>query len=1187
MSRPRGIAVLAPHLDMHYYYVGILAGIHEIARQRDVPVIAIRASQPHVICPPSLAADRVDGWIAIMHGEGLEAIARTAPLVTIGGAYRPDLGCPTVMPDNRGGTETLLRHLLEHGHRHIAFVGYLENPDIRERYEGYQNALTRHGIPLDPRLVCPCPMDGLGKHEGQEAAKRLIGLGLPCTAIVAGTDMLAIGAMEALNAAGLRVPEDVAVVGFDDLYIAQYTTPGLTTVRQPFEALGRSACRLLFDQIAGSPVQLGVTYVSTVPVIRRSCGCRPSHAEAPLMPGHRMTAIAWRDVLLQQLVHLASSGDADGQMAPGPMWAGAINLVDGLAAAVDNIDGLALIAIERTWQEIVARAIDLETLQALHALLEQTGSEQLAGGVHDPLAEARLHSFLNLSYVEMIRAYRARNIGRTSQIQRLIETNYEVSTEISMWQGLGTGRGQRLAWLRHTPARWGCLARWIDREAGRTGAIVVTDTYTRDGSALVAAGATYVAANFPPDQLLLTPSGPDDQELIAIVPFQTPSQDWWLLAVRLPLETEFLTDRENLGMWTTLLGASLEREALLISLIAQQERLRMANRELLVAKEIAEQADALKTRLLANVSHELRTPLETILGYSEAALRVPNSYQAELPPGLDRDLRQIVSSSTHLVRLIDDLLDLSRAEVDALELFREPLDSRAHLEEVFLTFANRREGQNGVRWHMELPTRLPAIEADPVRLRQILFNLLSNARKFTEGGSIVLGAAATPSHLHFWVQDTGIGIPADLQAHIFEPFVTTKDAQRRSTGIGLGLSITRRLVALHDGLLTLESRPGEGTTFHVYLPLPGHVEHALRVSSAAEPAILVITARDEIAPGVAELSQRMAVPIRRFRPGDELSDILTTVRPIAVAWNSTDAEHNAWPLVQRIRSHPQLCHIPFILGGEGTGPVPEGVTNVLLKPVSANTLTRIIQHLQPQSASGPILVVDDDLQARELYQRAAAAALPDHPILLADGGRAALQVLAHAVPSLVILDLMMPEVDGFMVLDQMRGAQRTHAVPVLVMSGQMLSFDDIKRLAHARVIFHSKGTLSMNETQATIQRALSGADALPQPTSVLVKRSLAYLHQNYTRVLTRQEIADAVGVNAHYLTRIFRQEQGLSPWEYLNRYRIKQAKDLLRTTDASITVIAARVGFEDVTYFGRVFHKHVGCSPRAFRAQLE
>jgi len=1187
MARPRGIAVLAPHLDMHYYYVGILAGIHEIARQHDVPVIAIKASQPHVICPPSLASDRVDGWLAIMHGEGLEAIARTAPLVTIGGAYRPDLNCPTVMPDNLGGTEALVRHLIDHGHRHIAFVGYLENPDIRQRYEGYQNALITHGIPLDPRLVCPCPMDGLGKHDGQEAAKRLIGLGLPCTAIVAGTDMLAIGAMEALKAAGLRVPEDVAVVGFDDLYIAQYTTPSLTTVRQPFEALGRSACGLLFDQIEGSPVSAGIRYISTVPVIRRSCGCHPAHADVPPMPARVMNPIAWRDALPRQLVDLANSGIAHEGTLPRQGWAGASDLVDGMAAALDNIDGSSPLALERAWHEVVARTVDLDTLQTLHTLLEQAGVEQLACGEHDPLAEARLQSFLNLSYVEMIRAYRARNIGRTSQIQRLIETNYEISTEISMWQGLGTGRGQRLAWLRHTPARWGCLARWIDREAGRNGSIVVTDIYTRDGSALVSAGATYSAASFPPDQLLQAPGEPDDPELIAIVPFQTPGQDWWLLAVRLTLETEFLTDRENLGMWTTLLGASLEREALLTSLTEQQERLRMANRELHVAKEIAEKADALKTRLLANVSHELRTPLDTILAYSEAALRVPNSYHAELPPGLDQDLRQIVSSSTHLVRLIDDLLDLSRAEVDALELFREPVDSRAHLQEVFLTFANRREAQNGVRWHMDMPARLPAIEADPVRLRQILFNLLSNARKFTEVGSIVLGAAATSSHLHIWVQDTGVGIPADLQANIFEPFVTTKDAQRRSTGIGLGLSITRRLVALHDGLLTLESRPGEGTTFHVYLPLPGHVEHTLRVFSAAEPAILVITARDEIAPGVAELGKRMAIPIRRFRADDDLADILTTVRPIAVAWDSTDAEHDAWPLVQRIRSHPQLCHIPFILGGEDTGPVPGGVTNVLLKPVSANTLTGMIQHLHPVSAIGPILVIDDDLQARELYQRAAAAALPGHPIRLADGGRAALQVLAHEVPSLVILDLMMPQVDGFMVLEQMRGAERTRAVPVLVMSGQMLSFDDIKRLAHARVIFHSKGTLSVDEMQATIQRALHGADGLPQPTSVLVKRSLAYLHQNYARMLTRQAIADAVGVNTHYLTRIFRQEQGFSPWEYLNRYRIKQAKDLLRTTDASITTIAAQVGFADLTYFGRVFHKHVGCSPRAFRDHPE
>ncbi len=1177
MSLTRNIAVLAPHLDMHYYYVGILAGIHEVAQQHGVHVIGIRVDRPRLISPPSLCWDRVDGWIAIMHGEGLESIACSAPLVTIGGAYVPTLNCPTVMPDNAGSTEELVSHLIDHGHTHIAFVGYLENPDIRQRYEGYQRALTKRGITFDPRLICPCPVDGFGEHDGREAAKRLMDLGLPCTAIVGGTDLIAIGVMDALKLAHFRVPDDVAVVGFDDLYLAQYTTPALTTVRHPFEALGRAACRLVLAQIDGQAIPSGITYVPTTLVLRRSCGC----GRAFVMPGLRTrnAPIAWQDALSRQLVDLAQGSRPDARTRGADIWPGAIDLVEGLSAAADNVQGPSPVALERAWQEAVALMVDLDTLHAIHTLLEQTGMKHLAG---DSAVEGRLKAFLDLSYVEMMRAYRARNIGRTSRIQGLIHTNYEISTEISTWRGQGTGRGQRLAWLRHTPARWGCLGRWLDPEAGRSGMIVVTDTYTAAGTPLVPVGGQYTAASFPPDQCLPAPGA--HREMVALVPFQTPREDWWILTLGLTLETQFLTDRENLGMWATLLGASLEREALLASLAAQQERLSIANRDLLAAKEVAEKADALKTRLLANVSHELRTPLDSILRYSQAALAVPNAYDLALPSLLQHDLQHIVQNSEHLIRLINDLLDLSRAEVDALELFPEPIATHAYLHEVFRSIAPTGVAGSEVRWQLDMPAQLPVIEVDPVRLRQILLNLLSNARKFTQAGEIVLGANVTPPHLHIWVKDTGIGIPADLQEHIFEPFVTGNEQRGQYAGIGLGLSITRRLVALHGGVVTLESQAGHGATFHVYLPLRGQVEDIPSGAiAAAEPAVLSIAARHDPAPAIAELARRMALPIRRVHAGDELATLLTTVRPLVVAWDVTDERPEDWSLIQHIRSHPRLCHVPFILYEDNQAAGTASTTNVVLKPLAGNALNEMIKALCPAKGNGPVLIVDDDLQARELYGRIVAAALPEYPVRHADGGVAALALLERETPSLIILDLMMPDIDGFAVLEWIRSSPRTQPVPVLVISGCMLTFDDIKRLEQARVIVHSKDMLTPDETVVCIQQAVSGRDMLPEHTSVLVKRTLAYIHQNYMRTLSRQEIADAISVNKHYLSRIFHQEQGISPWDYLNRYRIKRAKQLLLTTDASITAIAKQVGFDDVSYFGRIFHKLVGCSPREFR----
>jgi YesN/AraC family two-component response regulator len=182
---------------------------------------------------------------------------------------------------------------------------------------------------------------------------------------------------------------------------------------------------------------------------------------------------------------------------------------------------------------------------------------------------------------------------------------------------------------------------------------------------------------------------------------------------------------------------------------------------------------------------------------------------------------------------------------------------------------------------------------------------------------------------------------------------------------------------------------------------------------------------------------------------------------------------------------------------------------------------------------------------------------------------------------------MMPEVDGFMVLEQIRTNPRTRQVPVIVMSGKMLSLEDIQRLDYGMVTFHSKELLSTEEAIASLQRALSGEQILLQPTSFLVKHALVYLHQNFANSLTRQEIADAVGVSNNYLSEIFRQELGLSPWDCLTRLRLQKAKELLRTTGDNITSVAAQTGFDDSAYFSRVFRKNIGMSPQEYRQQAK
>jgi len=156
---------------------------------------------------------------------------------------------------------------------------------------------------------------------------------------------------------------------------------------------------------------------------------------------------------------------------------------------------------------------------------------------------------------------------------------------------------------------------------------------------------------------------------------------------------------------------------------------------------------------------------------------------------------------------------------------------------------------------------------------------------------------------------------------------------------------------------------------------------------------------------------------------------------------------------------------------------------------------------------------------------------------------------------------------------------------VLVMSGRVLDEADVQRLDHLRVVFQSKGMLADSEAVAHMQHAAAATDMLPQQTSRLVKRAIVYLQQQHTRAIARHEVAEAVGVHKDYLTRIFHQELGISPWDYLSRYRVQRAKELLRTTDVHITAVASQVGFDDPAYFSRIFRKEVGCSPREYREQ--
>jgi AraC-like DNA-binding protein len=510
------------------------------------------------------------------------------------------------------------------------------------------------------------------------------------------------------------------------------------------------------------------------------------------------------------------------------------------------------------------------------------------------------------------------------------------------------------------------------------------------------------------------------------------------------------------------------------------------------------------------------------------------------------------------------------------------LDPQQLLVDAFHSFADQSVSPD-IQWRIDIPERLPQIRADPIRLTQIFLNLLSNAKKYTERGEITLGAEVTPPQVHFWVVDTGQGIDPEQQERIFEPFVKLEDKRRFAGGIGLGLSITRHLVALHNGTMRLESQPGVGSTFHIYLPLPTLDKTKPKEQDNLSSVMLLISSHAEPQKEIIEMCQRQNLEIFKLENNEDLEIALSRTKPVALAWDLSTAQPGDWSIVRQLRHYPDLCQAPFILYGQPAGE-HIGMTGFVVKSANMQTLLDTINALAPIQATGPVLIVDDEPQARESHRVLVEKGFPGYSIHLSENGEEALAAMEKEVPALVLLDLVMPKLSGADVLDHMRADAKLCQVPVIILSNKMMSFEDVKRIeGHTNVKLQSKGIWSDAETIAALNQAILGTDVLSASTSGVVKQAIAYIHQNYTRPISRWEIAAAVGVSEDYLSRVFHRELSISPWDYLNRYRVLQSRNFLLKTSDSIGTIAHQVGFRDQAYFSRVFHKVTGMSPQGFR----
>jgi YesN/AraC family two-component response regulator len=256
--------------------------------------------------------------------------------------------------------------------------------------------------------------------------------------------------------------------------------------------------------------------------------------------------------------------------------------------------------------------------------------------------------------------------------------------------------------------------------------------------------------------------------------------------------------------------------------------------------------------------------------------------------------------------------------------------------------------------------------------------------------------------------------------------------------------------------------------------------------------------------------------------------------------------------------------------------------NYIHKPLKLDQLTKELERFgtstdKPQT----VLIVDDDAGIRDMHSRLIEQT--GRQVITARNGREALALVDQQKPDLILLDLTMPEMDGFAVLDELRARESTREIPVIILTARLLSDADLEHFNRSVASILGKGLFSTDETLRHVAAALSRQHTLNRTTQQLIRRAMAYIHRQYAEPITREEIADHIGISADYLTDCFRQELGLTPITYVRRYRIRQACELLRTSDKSITQIAMAAGFSDSAHFTRTFQREMKMTPRAFR----
>jgi signal transduction histidine kinase/DNA-binding LacI/PurR family transcriptional regulator/CheY-like chemotaxis protein len=1071
---------------------------------------------------------------------------------------------PAIVAHNTRGILDAMQHLKDHGHHRVAFIaGTLEDMegDSGERLRAYELGCGQFGFVQDPRLIV------YGRHVypgGYHAMQELLNSGVEFTAVLASNDESALGAIKAIEEAGKKIPQNVAIIGFDNRLEGAVNEPGLSSIHVPLFSLGYRAVELMVKHLEGSTHLKEREYVETRLVIRESCGCNHQRNLANDPTVVEQKQFSDNDEQASYFSRLISTTvmNQTQNLTEEKCQSLSQNLVNAFLSGIQSGNNQIFIQmLDETLRLTTTNSDDPHIWQAALSLLEKWSSEQYGTNLAFDSIRNNLISEGRLKISLQVQRYHSQYVlderWKASQLSLLTARLLNALDEQQIFDILAN-------YLPSMDINTAILALSEAKEEDLVQTWTIQNLLASDKHS----NETNIQ-KFPPPNFFM----PDSQYQLTLIPVVDPSRQLGFIAF----------DSEHLDLYGAIvqqLGGALNKARLY--------------RQATEGRRLAEEANRMKSNFLSTISHELRTPLNLIVGLSGILMEESDEEKSILPESVQQDIHRINAYSQHLGGLIGDVIDLATNEAGQLRLNME-LINLGEMLKLVADSGSQLTADKGLLWKTDIPQNGPFVWGDRTRLRQVVFNLVNNAVKFTNYGSVSMSVQTGDGTVSIRVCDTGLGIPPEEQSVIFNEFRRSgRSIALGYPGLGLGLSISKMLIELHNGIIGLESTgiEGEGSCFYFTLPTirqsPDQELNNFKLSQI-KPNVLMLATRDNTSKQLCTLLENRGIEVKTVlmdEPSKWMS-LLSMSPPDAIILDVSIQSDSGWNVLREIKNGHLARGIPIMFyssSSEG-----DGLLNLdyLTKPIELSDLTQAFDHVrlmfESDQAIRTFLVVDDDPNTLEVHSRMVKSQSSSYRVLQASDGFKALNILQHEKVDVVLLDLQMPIMDGFSVLDAMRSNKKLRDIPVIVVTGKILTEEDMSRLNHGVATILNKGMYSREETVIHISNALKQKRKLNQEAQKLVRLAMSYIHEHFSEQLSRHDLAQFVNISEDYLTFCFRQELGISPIKYLQRFRINQAKLLLKASQKSITEIAFQVGFLDSGYFSRIFHRETGVSPGDYR----